>query len=415
MKKSAVLAGVSLVFLSFLFLPQVSSFLTVMGPAQLSPRVQDALMRGERELQCIVWFSWTPGPMAVAGENKLMAMAMRVSDTTGGKVLMLMPLFGASVMKIPAENIQRALSVSGVRFVDLDIPLRVSEIELAQMSVGEIAQSLSLSSMPGDGTGVDVFVLDTGAPKDVEISSVLSAEEGSPYDEHGHGSAVIGIIKSLAPGARIHSVKVLGPFGSGMTSTVLKGLEIVLQSPGEKKVVNVSLGAPDAPFCSLKEAFTMAVKFYGVDVVAASGNDPSAPELSPASSPVVVGVGAVGPDNRLTSYSCRSFDVVSYGDQIGVCGPYRGLTIRGTSFASPVVTALLARYYSQVPYKPSEVDAVATLKKGSVLTPEGYPMPTAASLSSTPPVPEGRGLPVLFISFLLSGLGVVLVGVAAKE
>jgi subtilisin family serine protease len=222
---------------------------------------------------------------------------------------------------------------------------------------------------------------------------------------------VIGIIKALAPGARIHSVKCLRDDGSAAASDILKGLEWCLRQPREKKIINASLGAKDSAVCSLKEAFTTAILTYGFDAVAAAGNDPKE-VMSPASAKAVVGVGAVGADNKLTYYSSRVFDVVSYGNVVATAGPLKGQNMAGTSFASPVVAALAARYMSSIKGKTSQVDLVETLKRGSVRTPEGYRLVTASALEKTPPAPETAPLRnVLFLPLLLAGLSLVLVGV----
>src|SRR5688572_5220109 len=79
------------------------------------------------------------------------------------------------------------------------------------------------------GAGVDVCVLDSGVEPshplvgELESSVAVVFEGGEPRiveddqgDVCGHGTACAGIVRSLAPDCRLHSVRVLG---SGATGT----------------------------------------------------------------------------------------------------------------------------------------------------------------------------------------------------
>jgi subtilisin family serine protease len=403
-RKPLVALGAVLLAAAFLCSPLVPSYGAEKGPI-ISPRLENAIASGVENLRVIVWFEHHS---TLEERLRDIAVALLGLENVGGTVVSIAPLLSASTVSIPRENLGNLLARPGVRMVDLDFEVRA--LEEGFLPPEEIAQLVDAEALPGDGTGVDVFVLDTGAPPDLPVDSAVSVVGTDPTDYFGHGSAVIGIIKTLAPGARIHSVKCLRDDGSAAASDILKGLEWCLRQPGEKKVINASLGAKDSAVCSLKDAFTTAILTYGFDAVAAAGNDPNE-VMSPASARAVVGVGAVGADNRLTYYSSRVFDVVSYGNVVATAGPLKGQNMAGTSFASPVVAALAARYMSSIRGKTSQVDLVETLKRGSVRTPEGYRLVTASALEKTPPVPETTPLKnVLFLPLLLAGLSLVLVG-----
>jgi len=405
MRKPLVALGVALLAAAFLCSPLVPSYGAEKGPI-ISPRLENAIASGVENLRVIVWFEHHS---TLEERLRDIAIALLGLENVGGTVVSIAPMLSSSTVSIPRENLGNLLARPGVRMADLDFEVRA--LEEGFLPPEEIAQLVDAEALPGDGTGVDVFVLDTGAPPDLPVDSAVSVVGTDPTDYFGHGSAVIGIIKALAPGARIHSVKCLRDDGSAAASDILKGLEWCLRQPGEKKIINASLGAKDSAVCSLKDAFTTAILTYGFDAVAAAGNDPNE-VMSPASAKAVVGVGAVGADNRLTYYSSRVFDVVSYGNVVATAGPLRGQNMAGTSFASPVVAALAARYMSSIKGKTSQVDLVETLKRGSVLTPEGYRLVTASALEKTPPVPETAPLRnVLFLPLLLAGLSLVLVGI----
>jgi len=401
-RKPLVLLGAVLLAMALFCSPLLPSYGGEAGPV-LSPRLREALAAGVENLRVIVWFKHSS---SLEERLRDIAVALLGIENAGGYVVSIAPMLSCATLTIPRENLGSLLARPRVRMVDLDFEVRALEF----LTVEEIASLVDVEALPGDGSGVDVFVLDTGAPPDLPVDSAVSVLGGDPYDRFGHGSAVIGIIRALAPGARIHSVKCLGDGGSANASDILKGLEWCIRQPGEKKIVNASLGAKDSAVCSLREGFTAAILEHGLDVVAAAGNSPEE-VMSPASAGLVVGVGAVGSDNRLTNYSSRTFDVVSYGNVVSTAGPLKGQGVAGTSFAAPVVTALAARYMSSIRGGTAQVNLVETLKRGSVLTPEGHRLVTASALERTPPVPEAVSIrSVLFLPLLLAGLSLVLVG-----
>ena len=93
-----------------------------------------------------------------------------------------------------------------------------------------------------DGSGVRVAVIDSGIDADhpglegcvdaqggvaftVDEAGAVVAEHGPHGDSFGHGTACAGIIHSLAPAARITSVKVLGEGLTGKAAAFMAGLE----------------------------------------------------------------------------------------------------------------------------------------------------------------------------------------------
>ena len=88
-----------------------------------------------------------------------------------------------------------------------------------------------------NGTGVHVYVLDTGVSNHSDLGSRLGAgwsayNDSSHQDCHGHGTYCAGVVAGqhtgVAKGATIHSVRVLDCDGTGQLSNVVAGIEWML-------------------------------------------------------------------------------------------------------------------------------------------------------------------------------------------
>jgi subtilisin family serine protease len=137
-------------------------------------------------------------------------------------------------------------------------------------------------------------------------------------------------------------------------------------------VINVSLVGPDnAALAQIVRALTSR----GYLLVAAVGNDgPAAPPLYPASYPHVVGVTAVDAHRRVLIEAARGNQVMfaARGADMSAAdlgGKYSA--IRGTSFAAPIVAALLAQSVT-APELSSSNAAIESLAQSAIdLGPKG--------------------------------------------
>jgi subtilisin family serine protease len=107
----------------------------------------------------------------------------------------------------------------------------------------------------------------------------------------------------------------------------------------------------------------------GYAIVAAVGNDgPAAPPLYPASYPRVIGVTGVDAQHRVLLEAARGAQVMfaAPGADMAAGGPAGAyVAVRGTSFAAPIVAALLAQRLSQ-PDASSAAAAVQALAQGAI-------------------------------------------------
>jgi subtilisin len=248
------------------------------------------------------------------------------------------------------------------------------------------------STASGDGIGavdVDIAILDTGIDPthpDLNVVDGVNCSTGRSFEDgNGHGTHVAGTaaakddttgVVGVAPGARLHAVRVLNNAGSGSFSGIICGIDWVTARAATIEVANMSLsGTGTDTGCNdggLHQAICNSVN-AGVTYAVAAGNTSSdAANRVPASYDEVITVSALadfdGLPGGLGSPTCRTdqddtfADFSNFGADVdliapGVCilstwknGAYN--TISGTSMATPHVTGAAALYKSTHPSAP---------------------------------------------------------------
>ena len=225
--------------------------------------------------------------------------------------------------------------------------------------------------VPGQGgAGANVAVIDTGVDcghEDLAGGCVYGANfvaGGQPFDDHGHGTHVAGIIGArandvgtigVAPESTIHAVKVLAANGSGSLSAVAAGIDWAVTN--HMQVINMSLSAT-VTSVALSDAVA-AAHAAGVIVVSAAGNSGCCNTVGyPAKLPGSLAVGAVDANDVLASFSSTGpeVDVVAPGVAVrapvptgtcALCHPSGYQLLNGTSMAAPHVAGLAALLVSR--------------------------------------------------------------------
>ena len=199
-------------------------------------------------------------------------------------------------------EISRAIAVTGdpdrlrhlpfVRYVEDDPPDAVSiDVEALEYGVNQINAEAIWGGAPDattllvgqGGAGIKVAVIDTGIDcghQDLAGGCVYGANfvNGSqPFDDHGHGTHVGGIIAArqngvgvvgVAPEATVYAVKVMDSAGSGSWSSVAMAIDWAVRNG--MHVINMSLGATNGSQ-AVADAVDRA-EAAGVLVVASAGN-----------------------------------------------------------------------------------------------------------------------------------------------
>ena len=179
-------------------------------------------------------------------------------------------------------------------------------------------------------------------------------------DCHGHGTAVAsnaaGNHLGVAKKATVYSVRVLNCSGYGPWGVIINGLLLAVEAAKNSSRPSViSMSIEGLKSTSLNDAVKMATD-AGVPVVAAAGNKHSdACSYSPASAPSAITVGGTAEGDRLyiDTNGGRCVDILAPGEFV-LAANYNSesgtLFASGTSFATPIVSGVLAIYLQERPF-----------------------------------------------------------------
>lgn len=235
----------------------------------------------------------------------------------------------------------------------------------------------------GAGRGVKVAILDSGIEtthprlREVRLADDLSfveegiritTEAGNGKDVFGHGTAIAGIVREVAPESELGSFRVLGSHLRSRSLMIREGVRQALQRGYH--ILNCSFGCSREDQVLMYKEWIDEAYLRGSHIVAASNNLDFAKREWPGHFATVITVHATdcGP---LDAFFCRPNHLVQFaarGQNIEVAwmgGDCKKVT--GSSFAAAHMTGLLARLLSCAPQlSPLEAKALL-LKLGSPL------------------------------------------------
>jgi subtilisin family serine protease len=270
--------------------------------------------------------------------------------------------------RLPFVRYVEADPIDAVHIADDTLEYGVDNIEADVVWGGSQGAT---TVIPGQGgAGARVAVLDTGIDcnhEDLAGGCVYGANfsgAAQPFDDHGHGTHVAGIIGArangvgtigVAPEATVYAVKVLAANGSGALSWVAAGIDWAVAN--NMDVVNMSLSATVSSQ-ALADAVA-AAQAAGVMVVAAAGNSGCCNTVGyPAKLAGAMAVGAVDAADVIASFSSTGpeVDVVAPGVAVRapvptgtctLCDPSGYRVLNGTSMATPHVAGAAALLMSR--------------------------------------------------------------------
>lgn len=270
------------------------------------------------------------------------------------------------VVLAPPRRLSARRAMERLQALDPAGEFAFNHVHLPAGEIGEAAPAPSPPPAPVpppvQGGGTRIGLIDTGVDAGHPALSGVSVQARGfvgAARPGAHGTAVASLLvgrgqgfQSAAPGATLYAADVYGGAGAGGSATAVA--QALSWLTGQNvRVVNISLVGPRN---ALIEAAVRRARERGVIVVAAVGNDgPAAPPLFPAAYPGVVGVTAVNARNRVLPEAGRGpqVDFAAPGAEMAAAGGRGWVTVRGASFAAPLVAGLLAR-------NGGDVDALAS-------------------------------------------------------
>lgn len=320
-------------------------------------------------------------------ENEFLSHWDKIKEIYGAslpeKILWHPELFTGYVLPsyVGGEVLKFVRSLPGVESVTRSKVYRTNSLSWGLDRIDQTNLPLDGHYSPDfDGTGVNVFVVDSGidtghvefkpvkgkTQRRVENIFDVSTDDVLPNNDGvGHGTHVAGIVGGntvgVSPGCNIYGVKVLASNGGGTDFDIVSGLSYVLKMYNMDKrpsIVSMSLGGTCESYekCAEDLLVTTVEKLSsaGIVVVTAAGNsDCDSCLTTPAYAPqgITVGASSITDDAAVFSDFGKCIDIYAPGvDIISACGTamcpgelnqYKNLS--GTSMACPYVSGVVAQ------------------------------------------------------------------------
>lgn len=326
--------------------------------------VLEADPRGEPVVRREI-LAWSPGKAALAAAAAAGLTVLRERRLDGLDETMV-------VLRVP-DGADTATMLDKLRALDPDGTYDFNHVYTGSESGAPAARRPAAepaAAIPTRSGAAKVGLIDSGVDDRHAVFRDASIARWGCDKVHPdpHGTAVAALMvgqsdhfRGVAPRANLFAADIYCDSGSGGSADRIAGA-LAWMAREQVPVINLSIVGP--PNRTLERAVA-ALQKRGHLLVAAVGNDgPAAPPLYPASYPGVVGVSAVDKRGRVLPEAGRGPQVMfaAPGNQMVSAAPgappYR--QVRGTSFASPIVAAMLATSLAR-PDKAGAADALAAL------------------------------------------------------
>ncbi|OLE27785.1 MAG: hypothetical protein AUG49_04220 [Catenulispora sp. 13_1_20CM_3_70_7] len=198
-------------------------------------------------------------------------------------------------------------------------------------------------SHPAVGAGVSTYRVEVGSESDGFL--VVPDDAG---DVAGHGTACASIVRALAPGCELTSLRVLGGALRGRGDALVAALRWAVTAGYD--LINLSLSTRHPDFRDAIRDLSDQAYFGGTTIVAAAHNRPIA--SFPWRFPAVISVGShARPDReRIEVNPTPPVEFFALGVDVLAAQPTNGWArLSGNSFATPHVTGMCARILGSHP------------------------------------------------------------------
>jgi len=235
-----------------------------------------------------------------------------------------------------AEVIRELAAQPGIENIRLDATIQAPQVNYETSSLPEwnlyTIRAPEVWNMGYRGEGIVVASMDTGVDlnhPDLEEKwrgrgnswYDPHSEHDTPYDAHGHGTQVMGIVVGgdaggtaigVAPDSKWIAVKIFNDEGMASLSAIHQGFQWVLDPDGNPNtddtpdIVNNSWGLNSINGCSLEfRPDIQALKAANIAVVFSAGNSGPYPltSESPANNPEAFAVGAIDSSFTIAPFS----------------------------------------------------------------------------------------------------------------
>ena len=315
-----------------------------------------------------------------------------------------------ALLSLGADDVNRLRADDRVLLVERDQPVEVAASRSASSpglwGLDRIDERAiprdGLIETTNDGSGVEVYIVDTGIRLDhtqftgrINPEGFTSISDGRGWNDcDGHGTHVAGTVAGkdygVAPSARLTSVRILNCNGEGTNSGVIDGIDWIIRDhlAGQAAVSNLSIGGGYSS--SLNSAIQRAID-DGVSMVVAAGNDDEDACLSsPASARNAITVGSTNYADQRSEFSNIGTCVDLFAPGSAILSAYHTSssafeTLWGTSMASPHAAGAAALILSATPsLSPAQVTTqMRNSATAGILTGHGAGSPNLLLYSGT--------------------------------
>ena len=242
-------------------------------------------------------------------------------------------------------------------------PEYVSQDAAAVATIEDVRRLHDVPEDDATGEGFTIVAMDSGVDsnhpvfEDVTIEQVDVTDSGEG-DAVGHGTAVLGQITRLVPGADLIALRIFGSEGQTKNNVIMRAYEWLHNHTDAYDVVNMSWGSQETSQAINRTHNGLVEK--GIRDVVAAGNT-SKKAGSPATAERAFSIAACTEEGQITEFSSYNPDrdnpdvaaigkdnrlAQASGTTMGtdLDGPW--VKASGTSFSAPEVAGMVAKYLS---------------------------------------------------------------------